>query len=232
MKIVLNKNQNIWFSSDFHYGHGSIVKGVSRWENKNGCRDFETLNEHDDALVNNINAVVKENDILFFLGDWSFGDYKTRENVTNISKFRNLINCKNIHLIYGNHDEEIIKNSDSVQSLFNSVSNYRELCIVDGRSNIKAIKYNLVLFHYAMRVWNGSHRGSWALYGHSHGTLDELTPLIANPTWIGDGYYVKNYRTMDVGIDCHPEFRPFSFDEIKSIMESKSIELEVDHHEK
>ena len=29
----------------------------------------------------------------------------------------------------------------------------------------------VVLCHYAMRVWDRSHYGSWHLYGHSHGNL-------------------------------------------------------------
>lgn len=234
MKIVLGKKQNVWFSSDFHYGHGSIVKGVSKWENKRGCRDFGTLEEHDTTLVNNINAVVKENDILFFLGDWSFGGFKNDEALINFFSFRDKIKCKNIHFILGNHDKLLVDNKTyngrSTQDLFTSVSQYKEITIVDD-NNGKALKYNFFLCHYAMRVWNKSHHGAIHLYGHSHNTLDEMTPLTANPTWIGDGYYIKNYRTMDVGIDCHPEFRPFSFQEIRDIMQKRNVELEIDHHE-
>lgn len=237
MKIVINKNQNVWFSSDFHYGHSSIVRGESKWENKRGCRDFDTLKEHDETLINNINAVVKENDILFFLGDWSFGGFKDNEAFENVYLFRSKLKCKNIHFILGNHDHIIDDNKgdkDGVKprDLFKSVSQYKEIRIIDDlNGDGKALKYNFFLCHYAMRVWNKSHHGAIHLYGHSHNTLDEMTPLIANPTWIGDGYYIKNYRTMDVGVDCHPEFRPFSFREIIDIMNKRNVELEVDHHE-
>jgi calcineurin-like phosphoesterase family protein len=237
MKIVLNKKVNVWFSSDFHYGHSSIVKGVSKWENKKGCRNFDTLEEHDEKLIKNINDVVKENDILFFLGDWSFGGFKNNEALHNVFEFRLKIKCKNIHFILGNHDHIIEENKESFnnilpQDLFASVSQYKEVRIIDDTNGDgKALKYNFFLCHYAMRVWNKSHHGAIHLYGHSHNTLDEMTPLIANPNWIGDGYYTKNYRTMDVGVDCHPEFRPFSFHEIKEIMEKRTVELEIDHHE-
>jgi len=232
MKIQINNKQNIFFCSDPHYNHKNIVKGTATWEDKSLCRNFETLEEHDQTLVNNINNTVKENDILFCLGDWSFGDYKNGENITNISKFRNQLNCKNIHLILGNHDIEIQKNKNNIKELFSSVNNYLEICITDNPiiQNQKPFKYNIILCHYAMRVWNKSHHGSWMLYGHSHGSLDEFIPITANPTWIGDQYYIKNYRTMDVGFDTHKEFRPYSFQEIRDIMNNRSIELEIDHH--
>lgn len=80
-----------------------------------------------------------------------------------------------------------------------------------------------------MRVWDGSHHGAIMLYGHSHGTLDELSPEFTDPTWIGEGYYLKNYKTMDVGIDTHPAFRPYSITEIVDIMKYRDI-LFIDHH--
>ena len=30
-------------------------------------------------------------------------------------------------------------------------------------------------------------------------------------------------KVMDVGIDTHPEFRPYSFDEVKSILDQREI---------
>ncbi len=206
---------NIWLTSDLHYGHKNIIRGCSEWTNKSRCRNFDTVEEHDTALVTNINNVVKEDDVLYCLGDWSFGHFD------NIRKFREQLNCRNIKLILGNHDHHIERNKDNIRDLFSSVHNYYEKTINDQR---------IIFCHYAMRVWNLSQRGSWMLYGHSHGTLDDLQPQFPQPTWIGDDYYIKNSKSMDTGIDCHPEFRPFHFDEIKEIMDSREILLNVDHH--
>jgi hypothetical protein len=54
-----------------------------------------------------------------------------------------------------------------------------------------------VLCHYALRTWNGSHRGALRLYGHSHGGL------------AGDS------QSVDVGVDCW-DFRPVTLDEIRN----------------
>lgn len=198
-----------------HYGHKNIVKGTSDWDDKSRCRNFDTMEEHNETLVNNINKVVKADDTLYHLGDWSFG------GIHNINKFRNLINCKNIHLILGNHDHHIENNTSDLQALFNSVSHYKE---------VKYAGKHFILSHFAMRVWNKSHHGSIMLYGHSHGTLDAMRPEFTEPTWIGDNYFIKNYKTMDIGVDTHPEFRPYHIGEILKIMESKDVALNIDHH--
>ncbi len=208
---------SIWFISDTHYHHKNIVLGTTGWEGGlDKCRNFKTLEEHDDVIVNNINKLVKEDDILYHLGDWSFGGHE------QIKIFRNRINCKNIHLILGNHDQHIEKENSPYRELFKSVQYYKE------------IKYggkHFILSHYAMRVWNKSHHGSIMLYGHSHGTLDQMTPEIANPTWIGDQYFIKNYKTMDVGVDTNNLF-PYHLNDILKIMQEKEVYLEIDHHNK
>jgi calcineurin-like phosphoesterase family protein len=210
---------NIWFTSDTHYGHKNIVRGTSDWDDKSRCRDFDTIEEHDNVLVDNINKYVKENDVLYHLGDWSFG------GIDNIKEFRERINCKNIHLILGNHDHHIERNTDNLQSLFSSVKHYNE---------IKHGGATFILSHYAMRVWNKSHKGSIMLYGHSHGTLDAKPHLyspILNPTWIGDNYFIKNFKTMDVGIDTKFEFTPYHLNDILLIMREKEVILNIDHHD-
>ena len=122
--------------------------------------------------------------------------------INNIEKFRSQIICQNIHLILGNHDHHIECNRNNVQELFNSVQHYAEI-VVD--------KQLIILSHYSHRIWKDLHKSSWMCYGHSHGTL-------------------LNYgKSMDVGIDTHPEFRPYHVSEIKTILNKQPIKF-VDHH--
>lgn len=214
MKIQINNKQNIFFCSDSHYGHSGIVAGTSKWEDKSGCRPFQTIDSHDNTLINNINQTVGENDILFCLGDWSFGSYKTGENISNIRKFRESLNCKNIHLIFGNHDQEIISNKDNSKDLFSSVGYYREIIIMETPLNQreKPVKQKIVLSHYSHRVWNGMQNDAWMLFGHSHGNLAGV---------LG--------KSIDVGFDTRPQFKPYSYEEIKNIMNQKE-NVKLDHH--
>jgi calcineurin-like phosphoesterase family protein len=217
-----------WFTSDSHYHHKNMVFGVSVWEDKNSCRYYSTLEKHDEALIKNINDNVGENDVLYHLGDWSFG------GIDNIWNFRKEIKCKNIHLILGNHDHHIEKNRlitpvqqkeavalgyynpFTTQSLFKSVQHYKKITIE---------KQQIILCHYAMRVWDQAHHGSWMLYGHSHNSLPEYKDEDTSFWKMKDIFY----KTMDVGFDTHKEFRPYSFEEIKEIM-SVRTNINVDHH--
>jgi calcineurin-like phosphoesterase family protein len=199
---------NIYFGSDFHYHHCNLIRGTSQWTNKARCRNFDTIEEHDSVLVDNINSTVKENDILYHLGDWAFGGKE------KIVEFRRRLYVKDIRLILGNHDHHIEKSL--YNDLFTSVDHYK-------RTTIN--KQMFVMCHFPMRVWDKSHHGSIMLHGHCHGTLsgykDEEQSF----------YNMKDifYKTMDVGIDTHPEFRPYHIDEILDIMKDR-INLNVDHH--
>lgn len=218
--------QNIWFTSDTHFSHKNIVSGTSDWSNKLRCRPFESVEEHDQAIIDNINSVVGQNDTMYHLGDWSFGAHE------NIRLIRNRIACKNIHLITGNHDHHITPRDSPYRGCFNTVTKLYEFSMkIDSSKSGIYGKQKFVLCHYAMRVWPNSHHGAIMLYGHSHGTLDEMTPAIANPTWVGDEYFIKNYRTMDVGIDTNNLF-PYHLDEIMDIMRTRDVHMEVDHHSK
>lgn len=139
-----------FFVADTHYGHKNIVRDISQWGDLSGCRDFPDQQSHDNWVVKTINARVQADDILYHLGDWSFGG----EN--KVYEFRERLTCENIHVILGNHDYHI----PSYQRLFRSVGHYLELS-VEG--------VNLVLCHYPIDSWNNMERGAIHLHGHVHG---------------------------------------------------------------
>ncbi len=193
---------NIWITSDTHWGHKNIVRGCSEWEFQpkeaagvQRLRDFDTLEEHNQKLIQNFNELVQPDDILWHLGDWSFG------GKDNIWKFREQLNCKNIHLVFGNHDQHIEPYNSPYGPLFSSRQYYKELSLNKRR---------LVLFHYGMRVWNKSHHGAIHLFGHSHGSLP------------------NHGKSMDVGVDGN-NLKPYHIDEIYKIMDKIEVEI-VDHH--
>lgn len=204
---------NIWFTSDTHAFQKNICRGLTPWDYPEQCRDFANEIEMTEKLIENINNNVKCNDVLYCLGDWSFGG---RENIWN---FRKRLNVKIIHLILGNHDELIAKNCIidtgngfiNAHSLFTSVNQ-----LLDKKINGQ----NMFLSHYSMRVWHKASKGSWNLYGHSHNNL--------SPYEKKDG---SLYKSMDIGLETHSEFRPYHFDEINNIFKQEQyIDFKEDHH--
>ena len=93
----------------------------------------------------------------------------------------------NIVLVKGNHDKQIDR------KLFTTVQDIMEY-------NSSGI--NIVMCHYAMRVWNKKHHGSYHLFGHSHGTLEDFD------------------LSFDCGVDGN-QFQPWSLDEVVKKMEEK-----------
>jgi len=240
------KETEIWFSSDPHYGHTNIVRGVSDWSNKDGCRDFKTVSEMNSHIVSQYNKYIKEDDVLFMLGDWSFG------GIENIWNFRKQLLCKNIHLILGNHDYPHIGGNSmrelpnvkraypysatfvdaepeggeypdylTAKELFSSVQDYLKITID---------KKEVILSHYPMAAWDRSYKGSWMLHGHSHGTM-----FAGNKTqWAGSDNWYTSGKILDVGIDnAHSllgEYKPLSYEYVKKLMDKKEIRF-TDHHD-
>ena len=205
---------NIWITSDTHYAHSGICRGTTHWRKteEDGTktipidvvRDFDTTEEMNERMIENINDCVGENDILFHLGDWSFGGFE------NILEFRYRINCKNIHLILGNHDHHIESNKDDVRKYFASVNHYLEVTV--GKNSSTSMATKLVLCHYPIVSWNQMRKNSYMLHGHQH---------LKGDLRFGNG------KKMDVGMCGSPEFRPYSLEEIVSILKDKvSYEIE------
>jgi|ERR1035437_530093 calcineurin-like phosphoesterase family protein len=174
---------NIWFTSDTHYSHKNIIKGTTSWTNKSVCRPFDTLEEHNHFLLESINNCVKENDILYHLGDWSFGGWE------NVFVFRKGIRCKTIHLIYGNHDQHIQSNKENSQAQFSSVHDYLELSIDKKRS--------ICMFHYPIDSWKSIAKGWIHLFGHQHS--DRIGPGKCMDVGIDkSGHLVQPYHLDEI----------------------------------
>jgi calcineurin-like phosphoesterase family protein len=158
------------------------------------------VDEMDQALIKNWNELVKPDDIVFHLGDFAF------KGSNSIQHYRNQLNGK-IYLIRGNHDSKQI---GQLTPYFDGVFDYLEIDVADNEA--RQGWQHITLCHYALRVWNRSHHGSYSLYGHSHNTLPD------DP----------NSRSFDVGVDCH-DYKPISYSRVKEIMATKSFQP-VDHH--
>jgi calcineurin-like phosphoesterase family protein len=197
----------VYITSDIHYEHKNICRGVTNWRTPEGevpinsTRDFETIEQMNSDIVDRINSKVGQDDTLIMLGDVAFGGFE------NIGIFLDRLICKNIYLILGNHDHHIKNDRGYIKERFIAVRDYVELNI-DG--------VNFVLCHYPLASWHGLNKGVIHLHGHVH--------LSAQNKW-GNG------KKLDVGLDGNNLY-PYSITEIVHMMDKREVGSDIsnDHH--
>ena len=169
----------IFFTADTHFGHSNVIKYDKR--------PFADSAEMNEVLVRNWNKVVSPNDTVYHLGDLS---------LLRPERTRDILDSLNgkICLIRGNHEKSA--EHKLCVDRFEWIKDYFFLGLNGG--------IKIALFHYAMRVWDRCHYGSWHFYGHSHGRLPSPENLFA----------------LDVGVDCW-NYTPVSLFQIKDLMVSK-----------
>lgn len=164
-------------------------------------RPFDSIEEHNAAIQDNINQDVGPKDTLVILGDVAFG------SATRLAKWFDDLRCKNICLVYGNHDDTVKTLVKREPKRFRRVGDVLEFKIPYANAQV-----HVFCSHYAHRVWNKSHWGSYHVYGHSHGSLPD------DP----------NARSMDVGVDTN-RYRPWKLEDITERLDLRKFNP-VDHH--
>lgn len=177
----------IYFTSDFHLHHDSIVDYCNRPCNK-GEEHYQWLMDH--------LQVLKEGDTLYFLGDLMF-----KATPERIITFFEYLESKGVtlYIAIGNHDEQFINMLYEVyRKVFNKAGPKYIQHYFSLRNKDISIPFPvLVMSHYPMASWNNSHRGSVMLHGHTHGNSP------------------KHKNRFDVGIDV--EHKLYSLDDILSM---------------
>lgn len=149
-----------------------------------------------EGLIKNFNSVVKPCDTTYILGDFAMKG--TYENLVYLMSRLNGTK----HCLLGNHCKE----KYYIQMVEGGIiSSYNQA--IGTSINGKYIWMS----HYAHRVWNLSHHGSWHIYGHSHGSLPPI-----GLSW-------------DVGVDNNNYF-PVSFEQLSKIMDNQNNKIKALEH--
>lgn len=170
----------IYLTSDCHFNHTNILKYEPE------SRPFKTVNEMNEAIINNWNKVVTDEDTIYVLGDFFMGMLDKIDTILPRLKGK-------IILIRGNHDTE------------NRIKKFKEYGI--EVKDIDYLEYKgrfFILLHfpienqefYKMIVENNSE--TVLLYGHIHGNApkgyvngsfhvgvdtNDLTPVSLEDIW-------------------------------------------------
>lgn len=131
----------IYVTSDTHFGHRNIIKYCNR--------PFNSVEQMDSCMIDIWNAIIKPNDIVFHLGDFSLAGAEIAGPI--IDK----LNGKKI-LIAGNHDRGSIKNYPAWKRV----------------SNTFDFHYKGIEVHMRHEPWDEiEHEEHLYLHGHCHGNM-------------------------------------------------------------
>ena len=178
----------IFFTSDTHFGHSKIIDYCKR--------PFSSIEEHDKTLIQNWNNAVGQDDIIFHLGDFAYGN---SQFIANIIKQLN----GNIILIKGNHD---LRNMNpTLYNIFSDVV-YQARILID-KQTVYLNHFPFLCFdHGDINLYKDNY--SIQLFGHVHSgpltSSEDVNRLnILFPT------------QYDVGVDNN-NYTPISWIDVKN----------------
>lgn len=174
--IDISKYDNIYFTSDLHFGH----KNILQYENRDIKLGVNNIEEHDQKLIDNWNSIVEEDDLVFILGDLSFYNAEKTNEILKQLKGHKV-------LIKGNHDYTYIDKIIFDKSQFELITDYLQ------------IKYQgiiISLMHYPILSFDGMYKdeGYIHLFGHIHSTPDYKLPRHSYHI----GVDVNNYKPVSI----------------------------------
>lgn len=214
---------NIFFSSDFHLNHRNIAgPTVSSWDS--GYRDFSSVEEMNETIIQNMNAVIKPEDTLYFLGDFLFG----MDKLENFKKFRARLNVRTIWFIRGNHDHDWMRKKDNILEVEKIVGKTYNLL----ETNIGG--YPFWMAHYRPEEYYSRpnpHNIPQVREGRKEDYSD--SDYVRKP---GTIYLYAHYHSsfiesgfgVDVGIDTswngHRKYYPYNLEEILQLMKKRGFQ--------
>jgi len=194
------ENHKLWFTSDIHFFHQNIIQYCNR--------PWTSADEMNEGIIRNWNEVVGKDHKVFIIGDLAMGGRGKADRLASMLYRMN----GELYLIPGNHDSYVLH--PPVSDRLTILPPLFELRVPDKAA--RGGRQRIIMCHYAMKVWNGSHKGNWHLYGHSHHTMP--------PDY--------NIKAFDVGIDGKGyDYRPISYAQVKNLMSAHGQES-VDHHDR
>ena len=134
--------EQVWFTSDTHFGHENIIRFCNR--------PFSNVQEMNAELIRRWRDTVPEDGIVFHLGDFAL----------RCSRLWNDVLCAlpgRKYLILGNHDMKCIR--QGFMSRFE---------LVTQQMTIRVGGQAIVLNHNPFLCYGGSYRDVWQLFGHVH----------------------------------------------------------------
>ena len=116
---------NVWFTSDCHLDHENILKYCDR--------PFVNVKEMNELIIKNFNDVVKDTDVVYFLGDFAFKNHEE-----HLSRLNGII-----VFVLGNHDSRTTLKTH-IKKIELLIKNQELLCVHNPADCEEGFRVNLV----------------------------------------------------------------------------------------
>jgi len=138
-------SQERYITSDLHLYHENIRNWCSE------SRPQDSVEEMNEAIIDNWNATVKKNDNVWVLGDVILGSQNINEDVKILSRLNG-----NLKLVLGNHDSA--SKIKLFYDYFSTIVGYKEF----GHKN------GIICSHYPVHPNQLENRYKLNIHGHMH----------------------------------------------------------------
>jgi calcineurin-like phosphoesterase family protein len=165
-----HRNEEVWFTSDTHFGHQNIIK-----HSRND--QWKTSQEMDEFLIEQWNSVVKKNDRVYHFGDFAWMARDAKKIRPRLNGF--------IRLIVGNHDDIP---SLAAAGLFSRVMLWRHFGITSNED----IEIEFTGTHIPLRDDQFRHGHQFNVHGHMH------DKILDDPRYVNICVEQTNYRPLHV----------------------------------
>lgn len=147
-----------FFTGDHRFWHKNVIKEDYEdrpFKDDNGDPDVILMNQ---KMIQTWNDKITDNDVVCYLGNFSFGGYKKTLDI--LSKLSG-----KLLYVRGNHDNKAaLKALEQSGKLIAPVTYVKE---------IKVGTQHIVLSHHPYEIWFGCTYGTWNIHGHCHGKCEE-----------------------------------------------------------
>lgn len=143
----------LWFASDHHFGHTNIIKFANR--------PFSSVEEMNETMIKNHNAVVQDDDHVWFLGDVAFNRDVFHAVMPRLKGKK--------RLILGNHDKLSMKDYMKYFEKIQGAYNYKTTVASYTFTHYPAFP---IAFHPSGEFVN--------VYGHTHRACVQGDPRYIN----------------------------------------------------
>lgn len=193
-----------FYISDLHFFCNSEIDNGKGHNYDN--RPYRSLDEMHEDMRQKWNKKVTNGDTVYILGD--IGRKGKSEGL--IALMATLKGRK--VLIRGNHDD---LSDYRLKQIFAEICDYKEL-----QDSFEGQNYKLVLSHYPILMWNGQHKGSILLYGHTHTSQEDayfqkcLNEFLDDPKYIREG----EKRGMAINVGCMHAYMGYEPRSLKELL--------------